>query len=213
MGWAGRAGGGTASLSVVSAKWGPQGLPLTNLGAPSPGASWRRAQYRFRLPGGAEAPRLLPAARVPPPMCDVQAPAAVCFPINRRCSAPQTSLRVLTHLHGKGSKGKVFLLGEKAKGEKKTLPDRLGDFPLPGNRTKCLCSWRPIPRAGKGARGELPPPPAHPAPEAAGNYGFRRRASPGPGRQGSPWALPPTPPDLEVPCLPRALAKAASLGC
>lgn len=70
---AGRAGGGTASLSVVSTRRGPRVLPLTNPGAPSPGASWRGAQYRLRLPGGAEAPRLLPAARVPPPLCAVQA--------------------------------------------------------------------------------------------------------------------------------------------
>lgn len=112
-------------------------------------------QCRLRLPGGAEAPRPAPCrprAGPRPLLCELA--GAVCFPVNRKCSVPETWLQESSHICIGRVPNEVFSCwGKKnVKGERETLPDGLGNFPLPSLGTEYLCFSRPVLPAAEGAR-------------------------------------------------------------
>lgn len=98
-------------------------------------------QCRLWLPGGAEAPRPAPCrprAGPRPLLCELA--GAVCFPVNRKCSVPETWLQESSHICIGRVPNEVFSCwGKKnVKGERETLPDGLGNFPLPSLGTEYL---------------------------------------------------------------------------
>lgn len=134
-----RQGGPRASSAQLTAPKGPPSAP----------------QCRLRLPGGAEAPRPAPCrpqAGPRPLLCELA--GAVCFPVNRKCSVPETWLQESSHICIGRVPNEVFSCwGKKnVKGERETLPDGLGNFPLPSLGTEYLCFSRPVLPAAEGAR-------------------------------------------------------------